>query len=287
MARKSVYQQAYLWSLVLQAVHIPHQLSKDEEQWLIHVEQEQHGQAVRQIASFEQENKNWPPPAPQAISLFSPQHYSLALLAMGGLAIFYWITGPWQSANPWFANGAVQTSAILQQGQWWRLVTALTLHADLVHLLGNVLFGGLIIHFLCKNIGSGLGLFLVLLAGLSGNALNILWRSGPHLAVGFSTAVFAAVGMLSGLEMKRNPTVKGALVALGGGLGLLAMLGTEGPRTDLGAHIWGLVCGALCGFTLASLPRIVAWGTRFSSQLLLLALTIALIWLSWLQALAH
>ena len=51
------------------------------------------------------------------------------LLCMAALAIFFACTGPWTEGNPWFATGAVDSLAIVQ-GQWWRLVTALTLHAD-------------------------------------------------------------------------------------------------------------------------------------------------------------
>lgn len=43
--------------------------------------------------------------------------------------------------------------------EWYRCVTALTLHADSQHLFGNVLFGAPFLILLCRRVGLGLGLF--------------------------------------------------------------------------------------------------------------------------------
>jgi membrane associated rhomboid family serine protease len=56
--------------------------------------------------------------------------------------------------------GAGDTGAMLFSGQWWRAITALTLHADVAHLAGNVVVGGLFMAFLCREAGVGAGFFL-------------------------------------------------------------------------------------------------------------------------------
>jgi rhomboid protease GluP len=277
------YRQASLWALVLAAMAISHKLELRDGQWLLLVAAEDEAAARRELANFEEENRNWPQKPAEHLLLTSDQHPPTVPI-MGGLVIFYLVTGPWQGDNPWFAAGAVSSERILADGEWWRLVTGLTLHADPVHLLGNLLIGGVLIHLLCKQLGSGLGWALLLLSGVLGNLLNILLR-GEHLSVGFSTAVFGAVGLLSGLHMRRGAGFgKGLLLPLGAALSLLAFLGTEGERTDLGAHLWGLAAGLGLG---AAFARFVL-GQRLMRphwQSFLLAASLLVVTVSWWLAL--
>lgn len=171
---------------------------------------------------------------------------------MGMLALFFAHTGPWSTGSLWFVRGAIDSVAILDYGEWWRLVTALTLHADLVHLTGNCLIGSLMIHFLGKLLGYGLSWLLLILTGLTGNLLNVLLHQQPHHSVGLSTSVFAAIGIFTGLQCTRfsRHTIKEMVLPLGAGLGLLAFLGSEGVRTDLGAHCFGFISGFCCALLL-------------------------------------
>ncbi len=282
VARIKNYGQAYLWSLVLQSVNVPHALFSRDDLWIITVANQDQAEAVGQISSFEKENRNWPPPKEEpAGSFFFRDRQPPTVLFMGCLLVFYWITGPWQEHVFWFRAGAVNLEEIVHNGQWWRLVTALTLHADPVHVLGNVIIGGTIIHFLCKILGTGLGLFLVLFAGVAGNGVNVFFRVEQHLSVGFSTAVFGAIGILTGLELRRQRSLKGVLLPLGAGAGLLAMLGSSGERTDLGAHFWGLAVGCLVGFFVASFPSFFKWAGSWRRQLVFFALVMLVIFGSW------
>jgi len=206
-------------------------------------------QACRQLQAFLDENRHWPqtsPALPQRQTAQPP-----TLLMIGGLALFFLLTGPWGENNPWFQAGAIDSNQILQRGEWWRLVTALTLHAGTAHLLGNCLIGGFMVHLLCKTIGSGSAWFFLLLAGASGNLFNIIFRETTHHSVGFSTAVFAAIGIFTGLKiLSQKFSFMTILLPLGAGMGLLAFLGTEGAQTDLGAHLFGFSCGISCGFLI-------------------------------------
>ena len=174
---------------------------------------------------------------------------------MGALVLMYAITGPWADGSPWFARGAVMGDRIIAQGEWWRVVTALTLHSNAVHLLGNILLGGFLFHFLLRSIGNGLGLTLALVCGATGNYINILVHGPAHISVGFSTAVFASIGILTGVQCIRKKNMARAMLPpLAAGLGLLAMLGSSGKHTDLGAHLFGLLVGLIAGTALALLP---------------------------------
>ncbi len=245
------YRKAYIWSLVLHAAGIDHLMMHQENVWHLLVPETIEDAAKLEIAAYEEENKHWPPPQekPQE-HILSAQSSPPTVALMGALLLFFQATGPWSLDSKWFEVGAVNATRILENNEWWRIITGLTLHADIVHVTGNVLFGGILIHYICKIFGSGSGVALVFFTGIIGNLINVLMRGGDHRAVGFSTAVFGAVGLLSGFRVKKGSYQK-VIMPLGAGFGLLAMLGSEGERTDLGAHFWGLVVGVAAGLFFA------------------------------------
>jgi membrane associated rhomboid family serine protease len=269
-------------SLVLEAVAIDHW--RDQVGGHLLVRSEDATVARYHLDQYCRENRDWPPPPPP-IQPFLPNP-QLTLPAMIGLALFFAHTGPWSTGSVWFARGAINSAAILSHGEWWRLLTALTLHADLNHLLGNCLIGGMVIHLLSGIIGYGQSWLLLTVTGAIGNLCNIVFRQHPHLSVGFSTSVFAAIGLLTGLQLARSATRsnRSLRVPLGAGIGLLAFLGSEGVRTDLGAHLFGFVSGIGCGW--------LGWHTglveRFQAperQVPLFFLALALLFLAWAWAL--
>src|SRR5207249_906367 len=86
--------------------------------------------------------------------------------------------------SEWFQHGEADATRMMA-GEWWRAVTALTLHADAPHLLGNALAGALLVTAVCQQLGPGVGLWLVLLAGAGGNALTAaVHGAGPVAARG-------------------------------------------------------------------------------------------------------
>jgi membrane associated rhomboid family serine protease len=278
-------QQAEQWSLVLRAANIPSEIDFEKRSWVIKVSPLHEKKALQEIAAFMDENSNWPPQSSRqrvqvpVLTRYQPP----TILMMGGLVLFYVITGPWSGASTWFTQGAVSGKQILENGQWYRLITALTLHADVVHLFGNVLTGGVLVHFLCRLLGNGLGWFLILAAGVLGNLMNIFLQGTHHNSVGFSTAIFGAIGILSGYQAvsRRSAALKEILLPLAAGAGLLAFLGAGGQRTDLGAHFFGLLAGAVLGSLLIFLPsqRILIGKASLQSNLFIT--TLAIVGLCW------
>lgn len=150
------------------------------------------------------------------------------------------------------ALGALDSFKMWIDGQMFRSVTALTLHASSQHVLGNVAFGSLFTTLLCRRMGLGCGLLLVVLGGTVGNLCNSALRmhqSGAFVSIGFSTALFAAVGALTGcLALARaKEERRKAFVPLAAGGAILAMLGAEGENLDYMAHVFGLLCGFVLG----------------------------------------
>lgn len=269
IAESADHELTNLWSLVLFSADIPHHIQPAENGHQLLVKAPFAEKAWNEIAAFKEENSDWPQPQNIARSIAikgSAQPPTVPLVV--ALIVFHQITGPWAWNSDWFELGAASRIEIVQKFEWWRLATALTLHADAAHLLGNCLIGGTIVHLLCLEVGTGMGWSLIFVSGMVGNLLNALMRSGQHLSVGFSTTVFGAVGALCGLRAMRRHGVKNILAPLGAGAGLLAMLGSSGERTDLGAHFWGFLVGLILAGILSLPPSLEKWSSNRAFKLL-------------------
>lgn len=242
-----------IFSLVLAAASIPHTISfQSSSSWDIVVPDSLAEQAENEIAAYTAENANWPMQIP-AVEDFHPAFRILSLLIVGLLCLIYMETGAWQHQSQWFTAGAGDSEAILTGGQYYRLITALTLHADGLHLLGNCLLGGFLLHYFFHLLGNGIGLASLLLTSTLANACNVFAHGPGHHFVGFSTAVFSVIGMLSSLNFKRHASIGRIhlLMPLMAGTAMLAMVGSSGERTDLGAHFFGLIIGLAAGYLLS------------------------------------
>ena len=244
-------QQARSWALVLDSRSIPCCIESGGAGWLLLVPEHQLDSARRELGLFEEANRNWPPPLPVARQLVENTLPTVSVLLL--LATFHNLTLiglslPERGIIDLYELGAAHAASI-REGQWWRLITALTLHAGPVHLLGNLTIGGTFIVLLCRELGSGLAWSLLLVSGTLGNLINAWVQSPDHRSVGASTAVFGAVGILAAIKLVqgRHHLQQRLFVPVAAGLALLAILGTEGKQTDLGAHLFGFGCGMLSG----------------------------------------
>jgi membrane associated rhomboid family serine protease len=179
-------------------------------------------------------------------------------------------------SGDWLALGSARAARILD-GEWWRLVTALTLHADLLHLFSNLALGGVFVVCLCREYGAGLAWCLLLGSGILGNLSNAFLQSPDHDSVGASTLVFGAVGIFAALGLVRNRRYRQRWwpLPLAAALALLALLGTEGKQTDLGAHLFGFLFGTISGLATECLVgQYGIPGRRLNALLALLSATV-------------
>jgi membrane associated rhomboid family serine protease len=238
-------------ALVLDSRAVPCLIEVHDGRWCLLVPSEQYETAMHELRCYHRNNRNWPPPVPKGHPLFENTLATISVLIL--LATFHNLTRieislPGLSIPDWVDIGNAQAAKILD-GQWWRLVTALTLHADWVHLSSNLAIGGIFVIFLCRELGSGLAWSLLLSAGALGNLVNAFVQPPGHSSVGASTAVFGAVGILASLSLVRyrHHVRRRWLLPVAAALALLAILGTEGKNTDLGAHLFGFIYGSFLG----------------------------------------
>ena len=277
-ARRAAIEQ---WALVLNSQGIDCSIQRASDGWVLAVDSRDGESGARLLDDYDRENREravLPVPTPEYGSTRAGVGMAAVLVGFQLAA-----TRP-ESGDGFFRVGSASAELILR-GEWWRTVTALTLHADPLHLLANVLSCALFATGVCRSVGPGAGAWLMLLAGALGNALTAWAHGADHVSVGASTAIFGAVGLLAGhgLVTRRVLGLRGrrALAPIAAGLGLLAMLGTSGERTDLLAHGFGFLSGTLLGIIYTVLCPTPA---RRNLQSALLGSAFAALFLCWALA---
>ena len=249
-------------SLVLTALEIEHVLVNTGSGWQLQVPADTVLEARAELATYEQENR----PRRTAEPV---REMESGVIGAGAYAIVLILFAAAEDLNllgiDWRAAGRLHAGDVLA-GDWWRTVTALTLHLDLGHLSANLAFGLFFGLFAGRYLGSGLAWCSILLAGAGGNGLNALLQAAEHQAVGASTAVFAALGLLSAYVWRRGylrtlswPRRLAPVVA---GIALLAYTGTGDENTDVVAHLTGFACGFGLGLVYGQRPQPVRLGRR-------------------------
>ncbi len=245
-------RKALEWITALAAEGLPYRLSRAGTEWRLAVPVEQSAAAWAAITAYEEVNVGWPPQKGRPISTPARAHpIKSGLWGAGFIAMVFICFGPYSSASPWLRAAAADSIGMMA-GQWWRPITALTLHADFPHLGGNMVFITILGGAVCRGFGLGLGWALILAAGIAGNVLTALMANEPHLAVGASTSCFGALGVLSTYQALENHRRYGdwksvwsrVWIPLGGGLAMFGLLGVN-PGSDIAAHAWGFGCGLI------------------------------------------
>jgi len=249
--------------VVLEAAGIPHWLRERPEGWVLLVPPDDVAVALDALDAHDREGEEEDVEEAVEAGEAAPPLSIVGVVVALGLVGFFAITGPRAGGSAWFEHGSADAARILA-GEWWRTVTALTLHADAPHLAGNAVAVAVLMTAVIQQLGPGVGLGLLLLAGAGGNALAAAAHGPGHSAVGASTAIFAALGILAALRILAPGRRAGRWwVVIAASLVLLVFLGTA-PTADLLAHALGLLAGGALG-TLAALairrrpPAAVQW----------------------------
>ncbi len=252
-------REAEEWALVLQAEGLAVRvvrLDPASSRYAVAVAAADVPRAAASLAAWQAEQAVAPPP-PEPPALFAPASPVEIALAIGGaLGLVAFQLGLERSGRLAGLIDAGKNQAVhVLAGDLHRAVTALTLHADVGHAVGNALFGGFFLIALAGRLGLGLALACFFVTGTLGNLADAVYQGAGHSSIGASTGVFGLVGVLAGLAAwrrhQRAGRRRGAWVALGAGLAIVAMLGGAGPKIDLAAHLFGLAVGCLAGLALA------------------------------------
>lgn len=274
-------EQALDWSLVLTSQDIPSTLSRSEEHegWFLFVDPADYERAVAAIRLYRLENRGWG--WRQDLPWSGITFHWGALSWVIAISLFHALAAARE--NLLYLAGRMDSVAVLA-GQWWRLFTAITLHADIGHLASNATSGGLLLGLAMGRFGAGWGLLAAYVAGALGNVMAMVFHASHHLSVGASGMVMGGLGLVAvhsiNLWRKGLWASRVALSGLLTGLMLFILLGTD-PASDVLAHLGGFLAGALLGTILGVLPSRWLLNT-WSNGLTLLGLCSLVLWTWWL-----
>jgi rhomboid protease GluP len=272
------------YSLVLEAKAVEHDMVESAGSWILTVMPSLVHLAYDEISRYSAERG-----VPRATPIQAEPFAGAVTGAMGYLLILLltaYCAGIGLFGADWLSLGALDAGAARE---WWRAVTALTLHLDQEHLLGNLLFGVFAGIAAGRLLGPGVAWASILAAGAIANYAEILIAPANHRAVGASTAVFAALGLLSGLAWRQRLSLRErrwyAAAPLIAGICLLTLLGAGSEHVDVLGHALGFLFGVGVGWFYArtGIPR----NRSRQLQIATGAGAVLLIAAAWLLALGH
>jgi len=271
-------------AFVLTAVLIPNEIIEDSGQFALCVGQREAAHAAHHLHHYDEERRRprlkLPPLKLHADAWRGALVYVLALIGIAFVASQHWFTADL------FDVGAARSTG-MRAGEWWRAWTALTLHWDLEHLLGNLGAGALFGYFAAQQLGNGRAWLLITLSAGIANLIEATLVADNFVSAGASTAVFATVGLIAAhaWRQRRAFVLPGwrRVAPLVGGVLLLAWLGTAGEHTDVLSHGLGFICGAVLGALCVSKVG-AAWLERVP-QRWAAGIAMGMIALCWMLAL--
>lgn len=163
------------------------------------------------------------------------------------------------------------TASEVQQGQWWRLLSATFLHSGFLHLFMNML-GLVSIGLLVERLyGHKLFLLIYIGAGLLGSATSLHFSALKAVSVGASGAVFGVAGALLMAFFKHRgelPKLMGKRPLMGLGFFILysMMQGFATVGVDNAAHVGGLLAGMALAAILPTRLDAVYFASRVKGR---------------------
>ena len=272
--------QALDWSLVLisQGIESTVMQRSEDGAWVLELETTDVARATESIAAYERENTTiWRHELKWTGLLFDAR----AVVCYALLALFFWF-GTVSQIN-FTAAGQVSRPATLN-GEWWRLFTAVTLHADIAHMAANFTTGIVFLGLAMGCFGAGQAVLLSLLGGALGNVATIALRDNSVPSLGASGMVMASLGLLSAHSLlaarHERPRVLVGRGIIAGCL-LVVLLGLS-PKSDVIAHVGGFIAGLALGLLGMRFQNLLSRRGMNSASV---ALSVLLVLMTWWLAL--
>jgi membrane associated rhomboid family serine protease len=189
-----------------------------------------------------------------------------ALILVSVLVFLFEISaGDWNDPEVLHRIGALEPDAVVVQGEYWRLFTALFLHGGFLHLGFNLFALYVLGPPLERSIGTIRFLACYLISGLASSAgvvaLSELGLVQVGQLIGASGCIMGVVGAWAGFLLRHHhaPFAKQRLANIGLIVAIQIAFDISTPQVSMAAHMCGLVAGFFLGLLLA--PHAVASGS--------------------------
>jgi membrane associated rhomboid family serine protease len=272
--------QALDWSLVLISQGVESVIGQraEDHSWFLEVPEADLARARESVRAYERENATvWRREVKGTGLLFDAR----AAFWFVAMALFHFFIA--QPETDFWLRGLMNRDAVLH-GEWWRLFTATTLHANAAHLATNAATGFVFLGLAMGYHGAGVALLLSLLGGVLGNVASVLLHGPRFSNLGASGFLMASLGLLAAQAIAFAPNEK-RLVRLGRGIiagALLVVLLGFSEKSDVVAHVGGFVGGVALGAIAVRLRGLLL---KSSLQILAAVIGVAIVVATWAFAL--
>ncbi|HEV8618849.1 MAG TPA: rhomboid family intramembrane serine protease [Candidatus Udaeobacter sp.] len=257
LAARGDYKSARKLGAVLQVLHPSAEL-REQVRLFHHLESRQNHRAAVSSAPIEDEITQQ---ARRPHFRHAPA--VLTLILINAAAFLFEISfGDWNNPEVLHQIGALEPYAVVAQGEYWRLFTALFLHGGFAHLLFNVFALYVLGPPLERSIGAVRFTLCYLISGLASSAgvvlLTVIGLVQVTQLVGASGCIMGIVGAWAGflLRHRHAPHAKQRLANIFMIIVIQTAFDLSTPQVSMAAHLCGLIAGFFLGLVLA--PRPVA-----------------------------
>lgn len=148
---------------------------------------------------------------------------------------------------------------LISEGQWWRFITPMFLHAGLLHLLFNMFSLYLFGPELEKLAGKLRFLTIYFMAGLFGTVATFLLQDADYIHVGASGAIYGLLGAFGALvyyARRTLPQLRQIILPI---IVISIVMTFLTPNINATAHLTGMAVGFLIGLSYFHPKRIIGW----------------------------
>lgn len=170
--------------------------------------------------------------------------YILTILPIIGDYVFY---------------SGMSVNYLIDEGQWWRIVTSMFIHGGFTHVLFNMFSLFLFGPELEKIAGKARFLTIYFLAGIFGNIATYVTQEGMYASVGASGAIYGIFGAFAALvyyTRRTMPQLKQVIMPI---IIIGVIITFLSPNVNIAGHIGGLIAGFLLGLAYFSPKNILRW----------------------------
>jgi rhomboid protease GluP len=198
------------------------------------------------------------PPQPRFVQVSASRVKPIATYALIGVTVVFYllqIAGQNLLGQDWVTALGIKYNDFIRQGELWRLITPVFLHASVLHIGFNMYALFIYGRGLEARFGHGRFLLLYFISAFGGNVLSFVLSPNPSL--GASTAIFGLIAAEAAFLLQNRSVlgnqVNRALLSLLTVAAVNLFIGFTTSGVDNFGHIGGLLGGLL--FTWFGGPR--------------------------------
>jgi membrane associated rhomboid family serine protease len=158
-----------------------------------------------------------------------------------------------QQAEALYDRGGLLGALVLQNGEWWRIVTAAFLHGGIAHIGLNMIALyqiGRFVEMLFGKVRFG----LVYALSMLGSGLLVVFATPDQVTIGASGAIFGLFGALVAAGVRLGKRGRSLITQVLPVIILNLVFTFTFPGISWAAHVGGLLTGFVAGLLLFMLP---------------------------------